>query len=149
MGTVLVQSDDFSVHKAYDELVSAYPGAALATFTGYVRDVGASGDVHQLELEHYPGMTERILRELGQQAERRFELRGWSIIHRYGCLEVNEPIVWVGVVASHRVAAFEGCQFLMDTLKTDAPFWKREHKTDGRAEWVTANDNDTLRRQRW
>lgn len=149
MGCVLVQSSTFEVNSHYDSLLTAYPGAAIVTFTGYVRDHCDRGDVIALELEHYPGMTERVLESLGDQAAERFGLRVWQIVHRYGRLEASEPIVWVGVVADHRTQAFEGCQFIIDALKTDAPFWKREHLDDGSAHWVAAQLSDTQRREQW
>jgi len=146
---VLVQEDAFEVGFHYDLLMREYPGAAVATFTGYVRDHSALGDVAGLELEHYPGMTERVLNELGEEAERRFGLRAWRIVHRYGRLESTDPIVWVGTVADHRTPAFAGCQFLMDALKTDAPFWKKERLADGSEAWVEAQTDDARRRDRW
>ena len=146
---VVVQKDVFNAAEQYDLLMRECPGAAIVTFTGYVRDHCDSGCVGQLELEHYPGMTESVLGELGQQASKRFNLKAWRIVHRYGVLDVNEPIVWAAVIADHRSAAFDACQFLMDTLKTDAPFWKREHMTDGSANWVAAKSSDSERRKRW
>ena len=146
---VLVQSQPFEVDRHYDFLVRENPGAAVVTFTGYVRDHCDRGDVTALELEHYPGMTERVLEEIGAKAQQRFGLEAWSIIHRYGKLEVTDPIVWVGVVANHRGAAFDACQFIMDVLKTDAPFWKREHLDDGSATWVEARGEDAERRLHW
>ena len=149
MRRVLVQSDTFEVQSQYATLTDAFPGAAVATFTGYVREFCDNGDVVALELEHYPGMTETVLESLGEQASHRFGLKGWRIVHRFGRLGTAEPIVWVGVVADHRTPAFHGCQFIMDALKTDAPFWKREHLDDGSAKWVAAQCSDTKRREHW
>lgn len=146
---VAVHSHAFEVESHYDLLVREYPGAAVVTFTGYVRDHCDRGDVVALELEHYPGMTESVLEQIGAQAEERFNLKAWRIVHRFGTLDVTDPIVWVGVVADHRGQAFDGCQFIMDVLKTDAPFWKREHLQNGGAEWVEARVDDSDRRQRW
>ncbi|EED36887.1 molybdopterin converting factor, subunit 2 [Luminiphilus syltensis NOR5-1B] len=145
---VFVQRERFDVAAAYRDLLSAHPGAAVVTFTGYVRDFGQGGAVNALELEHYPGMAERVLYELGQSASSRFGLRGWQLIHRYGKLGTGEPIVWVGTVADHRTAAFDSCNFIMDVLKTDAPFWKREH-SGGQSHWVEANGDDAKRRRQW
>jgi molybdopterin synthase catalytic subunit len=149
MQRVLVQSDTFDVETEYRRLVGEYPGSAVVTFAGYVRDHCDSGAVVALELEHYPEMTESILESLGQQAEIRFGLRAWRIVHRFGTLSRSDPIVWVGVVAEHRTEAFQGCQFIMDTLKTDAPFWKREHLADGSACWVASQYQDEQRRAQW
>lgn len=149
MQRVLVQSDTFDVEIEYRRLVGEYPGSAVVTFAGYVRDHCDSGAVVALELEHYPEMTESILESLGQQAEIRFGLRAWRIVHRFGTLSRSDPIVWVGVVAEHRTEAFQGCQFIMDTLKTDAPFWKREHLADGSACWVASQYQDEQRRAQW
>lgn len=146
---VLVQSEPFEVDTHYDFLLREYPGAAVVTFTGYVRDHCDGGDVVALELEHYPGMTEAMLEEIGGEASKRFGLHAWRIVHRFGTLEATDPIVWVGVASDHRGQAFDGCQFIMDRLKTDAPFWKREHMSDGRAEWVAARQDDSDRRDRW
>ncbi len=146
---VFIQKDNFDVDAHYDLLVRAFPGAAVVTFTGYVREYSEQGDVTGLELEHYPEMTQRRLQGLGEEAAARFTLKTWRIVHRYGKLDASDPIVWVGVVADHRGAAFDGCQFIMDTLKTDVPFWKREHLANGTAQWVDAKDEDTKRRKRW
>jgi len=147
--TVVVQKEVFDATEQYDRLLQECPGAAVVTFTGYVRDHCDTGGVGQLELEHYPGMTESVLEELGRRAKQRFNLKAWRIIHRYGVLDVNEPIVWTAVIADHRSAAFDACQFLMDSLKTDAPFWKREHMADGSANWVAAKNSDSERSKRW
>ncbi len=146
---VFIQKESFDVGAHYDFLVRAFSGAAVVTFTGYVREYCDQGDLTGLELEHYPAMTERRLQELGEEAAARFDLKTWRIVHRYGRLEVTDPIVWAGVVADHRGAAFDGCQFIMDTLKTDVPFWKREYLSNGKVQWVEAKNNDNLRRQRW
>lgn len=146
---VFIQKESFDVGAHYDLLVRAFPGAAVVTFTGYVREFCDQGDVVGLELEHYPAMTERRLQALGDEAATRFALNTWRIVHRYGRLDVTDPIVWAGVVADHRGAAFDGCQFIMDTLKTDVPFWKREHLANGTVQWVEPRDDDSLRRRRW
>ncbi len=146
--SAVVQADAFSPTLVYEALISECPGAAVATFTGYVRDFNADDSVQLLELEHYPGMAERVLVELGDSAMVRFNLRAWRIIHRYGALVVNEPIVWVAAVADHRGNAFAACEFMMDTLKTTAPFWKREHSDRG-AQWLAARELDLQRGERW
>lgn len=146
--SVQVQAEVFDPTDEYRRLLAQSQGAAVATFSGYVRDFSASGAVTTLELEHYPGMAERVLEALGAEACARFGLRGFRIIHRFGPMSVNEIIVWVGTVADHRGEALAACEFIMDTLKTDAPFWKRE-TGEGGSQWVEARDADTERRHRW
>ena len=118
---------------------------AVASFTGLVR--GDDG-IETLELEHYPGMTEAALRALAEQAATRWQLLGVSVAHRVGPMRVGERIVFVGTAAPHRAAALEACAFLIDRLKTDAPFWKREVRgVDAR--WVDARDADGVAAGRW
>ena len=102
----------------------------------------------ELELEHYPEMARKVLENLGQSAAERFGLSNWRIVHRFGRLAVSETIVWVGAVADHRGEAISACELMMDTLKTDAPFWKREQGPAGE-KWVASRDSDTERRARW
>jgi molybdopterin synthase catalytic subunit len=146
--SVLVQAEAFDPSLEYKNLLARCPGAAVATFSGYVRDFSASGAVTTLELEHYPGMAERVLEKLGTEATTRFGLRGFRIAHRFGLMPVNDIIVWVGTVADHRGEALAACEFIMDTLKTDAPFWKRE-TGDAGSQWVDARKTDAVRRDRW
>lgn len=120
---------------------------AVVTFTGIVRDEG--GQLQALEIEHYPGMTERALSDYGVEAARRFDLTDWRIIHRHGRLAVGEPIMMVATAARHRRAAFEAADYLMDWLKSRAPFWKREIRSDGQAEWVAAKTSDEDALARW
>lgn len=124
------------------------PHGAVATFTGFVRNFNELGDVHRLFLECYVEMAERVLQELGEEAQRRFGLKSWQIVHRFGCLSSESPIVFVATSADHRAEAFSACEFVMDTLKTDAPFWKREDFGDD-GQWVTVAKRDIGRRQRW
>lgn len=140
-----VQTEDFDLAA---ELAGFGRGAgAVVTFTGLVRD--DSGRMAALELEHYPGMTERALQHFGQQAARRFELIDWRIIHRHGRLAVGQQIMMVATAARHRRAAFDAADFLMDWLKSRAPFWKREIGADGSAQWVQAKDSDEQALDRW
>lgn len=130
------------------ELAGFGTGAgAVVTFTGIVRDEG--GQLVTMEIEHYPGMTERALADFGAQAAERFGLSDWRIVHRHGRLEVGEPIMMVATAARHRVAAFQAAEFLMDWLKSRAPFWKREIARDGTATWVAAKDADEGALNRW
>ncbi|RMC37467.1 molybdenum cofactor biosynthesis protein MoaE [Paracoccus alkanivorans] len=120
---------------------------AVVTFCGIVRD--DSGRMTALEIEHYPGMTERALNDYGQEAAGRFDLTDWRIIHRYGHLAVGEQIMMVATAARHRRAAFDAADYLMDWLKSRAPFWKREIAHDGSGEWVEAKTSDEEALARW
>ena len=126
----------------------SHPDAAVATFAGFVRDFNDDGQVDSLYLECYVEMATRVLNELGKTAQERFCLRAWQIVHRFGQMETEDPIVFVAASADHRGEAFAGCEFVMDTLKTDAPFWKREHSGD-EGHWVTVKAVDKDRRERW
>lgn len=120
---------------------------AVVTFTGIVRN-SPKGDLQAMEIEHYPGMTEASLREMAQTAMARFALGDVLVIHRYGRLAPDEVIMMVATAAPHRKAAFEAADFLMDYLKSRAPFWKREI-TDGGATWVASKDADEDALKRW
>ena len=146
--TVSVQAEPINIGDEYAALVGDAPGAAVATFTGYVRDHTGDSSVSVLHLEHYPEMAVKVLQSLGQEALARFGLLEWRIVHRFGSLSVGETIVWVGAVADHRGEAISACEFMMDTLKTDAPFWKREQSTEG-THWVASRGQDEQRRVRW
>jgi len=121
-------------------------GGAVASFTGIARK---DGDVTAIELEHFPAMTQTVLEQLVSEASRRWELLGFVLIHRVGRIEVGEEIVLVGTAALHRAAALEACGFLIDRLKNDAPFWKKEHRSDGSADWVEAKTSDDARAKMW
>ena len=126
----------------------SHPDAAVATFAGFARDFNDERQVDSLYLECYVEMATRVLNDLGNTAQQRFGLRAWQIVHRYGEMETADPIVFVATSADHRGEAFAACEFVMDTLKTDAPFWKREHSGD-EGQWVTVKDVDKDRRERW
>ncbi|KUF11310.1 molybdenum cofactor biosynthesis protein MoaE [Pseudoponticoccus marisrubri] len=119
---------------------------AVVTFTGVVRD--ADGDLQRMEIEHYPGMTEKALEAIAQEAATRWSLGEVLVIHRHGPLQAGERIMMVATAARHRKAAFEAADFLMDYLKSRAPFWKKEHGADG-AGWVAARDEDEAALRRW
>jgi molybdopterin synthase catalytic subunit len=123
---------------------------AVVSFLGTVRDwhPDASGEVLSLELEHYPGMTERAIEAMVDQALNRFDIYAAQVIHRVGLLQPLDQIVWVAVSSAHRGEAFQACEFLMDYLKTQAPFWKKEQTPDG-ARWVDARVQDDAALQRW
>ena len=118
---------------------------AIVTFSGIVR--GDDG-LRALEIEHYPGMTERALTDIAKEALERWSLNDVLVIHRFGTLEVGEPIMMVATASGHRQQAFEAADFLMDYLKSRAPFWKKETRADGEA-WVAAKDSDEAALRRW
>jgi molybdopterin synthase catalytic subunit len=121
---------------------------AVASFTGYCRSEG--GRLAALELEHYPGMAEEEIGRVVQDAVTRWPLSGLTVIHRFGMMRPGDGIVLVVTASSHRTAAFEAAEFLMDYLKTRAPFWKKEHRADGSiGEWVEAKDFDDKTAERW
>lgn len=122
---------------------------AVASFTGLVRDLADNQAVSAMTLEHYPGMTEKKLGEIEAEAHQRWELQASLIIHRYGRMLAGEPIVLVATASPHRAAALESCAFLMDWLKTKAPFWKLEETDDGATSWVDARTSDDKATARW
>lgn len=151
---IQVQEADFDLAKEYEELRAQAPKiGAISTFTGLVRDYN-DGDNQTLEqvsnlyLEHYPGMTEKVLENIVKEAQNRWELMGVRLIHRVGPLHPSDQIVFVGVSSAHRGDAFAACEFLMDFLKTKAPFWKKEQTPEG-DRWVDARDSDSDAAERW
>ena len=147
--TVRIQEADFDLGA---ELAALRAGdtriGALASFVGLVRDINDGSHVSEMTLEHYPGMTEKALEEIVAQARERWVLLGVSVIHRFGRFVPTDRIVFVGVASAHRGEAFAACEFIMDYLKTRAPFWKREETPDG-ARWVDARDSDDSAAARW
>ncbi len=119
---------------------------AVVSFTGVVRDT--DGDLQEMLIEHYPGMTESAIAKIAEQATQRWDLADVLVIHRYGPLKPSEPIMMVATASAHRAAAFEAADFLMDYLKSRAPFWKKEVTADG-ASWVAAKDADEDALKRW
>lgn len=147
--SVSVQQQDFDIGAEVRALTAGrHQVGAVATFTGLVRDINDGSGVHAMTLEHYPGMTENALQEIVEQARGRWELDGVRVIHRYGRLLPGDQIVFVGVTSAHRGDAFAACEFIMDFLKTRAPFWKREETPEG-ARWVDARDADDSAAERW
>lgn len=144
MSTIRIQREDFDVAAECDALRHGNIGA-IATFTGLVR---GEGGLIAMTLEHYPGMTEREIARHVAEAETRWPLLGVTVIHRVGRLLPGERIVLVAVASTHRKAAFEACEFLMDYLKTSAPFWKQEER-GARTEWVDAKASDDEAAKRW
>ena len=119
---------------------------ALVSFSGLVRD--KDGTLQEMTLEHYPGMTEKALREIADQAKTRWQLNAVTIIHRYGPMRPGDQIMMVAAASAHRQAAFDAASFMMDYLKSRAPFWKSERRGDG-TNWVAAKDEDDAARDRW
>jgi molybdopterin synthase catalytic subunit len=145
---VSIQTEDFDVAAEIAALRRADPGVgAVCSFIGTVRDRSEGASVSAMELEHYPGMTEKAIEQMIDEAFRRFDLRAARVIHRVGPLAVQDQIVLVVVTSAHRGQSFQACEFLMDYLKTQAPFWKKETTPEG-DHWVDARvaDDDALRR---
>ncbi|WP_247716900.1 molybdenum cofactor biosynthesis protein MoaE [Gymnodinialimonas ceratoperidinii] len=148
MSFVRVQEAAFDVGAELNAFTEAVEGAgAVVSFTGLTRDV-AEGDMIAMEIEHYPGMTQSALEAIRDDAMARFSLQGALVIHRYGRLVPGEVIMMVATASRHRAGAFLGAQFLMDYLKSRAPFWKREITERG-ADWVAAKEDDESALDRW
>ena len=146
-----VQAGDFDVAAEMEALGRPGPDGcpgAVATFTGLVRDMAGGRKIEAMTLEHYPGMTEAELGRIRDEAMRRWPVARAVVIHRTGRLLPGERIVFVGCASEHRDAAFEAARFIMDFLKTDAPFWKAE-ESGGESVWVEAAESDTEARERW
>jgi molybdopterin synthase catalytic subunit len=149
MMRVSIQTADFDLTAEVAALRAGDQGVgAIATFTGTVRDRSEGAPVSALELEHYPGMTERAIESMIDEARRRFDIRGARVVHRVGRLLAGDQIVLVAVSSAHRGVAFQACEFLMDYLKTQAPFWKKETTPEG-ARWVDARVADDAALARW
>lgn len=147
--TVSVQTGPFDAQAEADALRAGdREVGAVVTFVGTVRDVSEGDAVAMLELEHYPGMTEKALAAIVDEARARFDIRGVRVIHRVGVLAPGDPIVLVAVTSAHRGDAFDACRFVMDYLKTRAPFWKKERSPAGER-WVDARVSDDEAAARW
>ena len=147
--SVRVQAEDFDAAAESARLIAGrHDIGAVVAFTGLCRDEG--GTLAALELEHYPGMAEAEINRVVEQARARWPLEGVTVIHRFGKIAPGAQIVLVVTASSHRAAAFEAASFLMDYLKTRAPFWKKEHRRDGsQGDWVAAKDEDDAALERW
>ena len=146
---ISIQTDDFDPVAEYANLRHSGAGTgAIATFTGLVRDSGDMKGVTGLYLEHYPGMTEQVIEGLITTAAERWDVRKARVIHRVGRLALQDQIVFVGVCSAHRGDAFAACQYIMDALKTSAPFWKKEI-TDSGEHWVEQKASDVARGKTW
>lgn len=146
---IRVQAEPFDVTAESDALTFGRTDiGAVVAFTGLCRDEG--GTLACLEIEHYPGMAEDEIGRVVAQAEARWPLAGTSVIHRHGRIAPGDPIVLVVTASRHRAAAFEAAAFLMDYMKTRAPFWKKDHRADGQTGgWVTASESDDRAAERW
>ena len=159
---ISIQTEDFSLEEEYQRLRKlAGDAGAIVTFTGLVRELYDSsgmteeqqnaaqqGKVHTLYLEHYPGMTEKSLQQISDQAAEKWPLLASCIIHRVGELTAREQIVFVGTASAHRQDAFESAQFMMDYLKSNAPFWKKQNSAAGSA-WIESRQSDADALDRW
>ena len=145
--SVRVQREDFDVG-AESRALQAETVGGIALFVGTVRGLSSDDGVTAMTLEHFPGMTESELERIETEARQRWPLEDVTIIHRVGRLLPGEQIVMVAAASAHRQAAFDAAQFIMDFLKTDAPFWKAEER-DGKTSWVEAKDSDDAARERW
>jgi molybdopterin synthase catalytic subunit len=149
MSIVRVQAEDFDLSTEMAALRSADPRVgAIVSFVGTVRDMNDGASVAEMELEHYPGMTEQAIGKIVEQARVRWPLFGAVVIHRVGPLRPMEQIVLVACTAAHRGEAFAACEFIIDYLKTEAPFWKKEQTPDG-ARWVDARATDDTALEKW
>lgn len=148
--SVIIQNDDFSIEEEYQSLRSKAPHqtGAICTFTGLVREFGDRPNIQGMFLEHYPGMTEKCLYKLINQAQEKWHIHFAKVIHRVGTLKLTDQIVFVGVSSAHRADAFSACEYIMDYLKTDAPFWKKEVSKD-KSLWVEAKSSDQERKNKW
>lgn len=146
---ISVQTEDFDLSAEIAKLRANNPAiGAVVSFVGVVRDLNEGLDVQAMELEHYPGMTEKALQEIVAQASNRWQLMECLVIHRVGALKPLDQIVLVAVASAHRGEAFAACEFIMDYLKTQAPFWKKERTPDGER-WVDAREADDTAVSKW
>ncbi|HPF47574.1 MAG: molybdenum cofactor biosynthesis protein MoaE [Alphaproteobacteria bacterium] len=146
---ISVQAEDFDIGEEISKIRHGRTDlGAIATFTGLVRDIHGDHVIRKMTLEHFPAMAEKELLKIAEQSMKRWPLEDLTIIHRYGPLYPGDNIVLVITTSHHREAAFKAAQFIMDWLKTDAPFWKKE-ETDMGEHWVAAKEDDTKKRDRW
>lgn len=147
--SVRVQEQDFDLSTEVAQLRAAQPGVgAIVSFVGTVRDLNEGASVAEMELEHYPGMTEQSIQSIIEQARARWDIFGALVIHRVGPLKPMEQIVLVAVTSAHRGEAFAACEFIIDYLKTEAPFWKKEQTPEG-GRWVDARVSDDVALEKW
>jgi len=145
---ISIQTEDFDLATEYEQLRQRNSAGAIVTFSGLVRDLDQDQKINAIELEHYPGRTEKSLQMIIDQAHERWDIQETRVIHRVGKIKANEQIVFVGVSSAHRRDAFNACEFIMDYLKTQAPFWKKQY-TETDNYWVEAKASDDDAAQRW
>ncbi|MDY3116017.1 MAG: molybdopterin synthase catalytic subunit MoaE [Sutterella sp.] len=146
--TIRIGEADFNVAEETQKLSKSGEAGAVVSFLGVVRNANEGDQVYAMELEHYPGMTEKALGKIVNLARERWTLGDITVIHRVGKLLPGDQIVLVLVASAHRKEAFEACEYIMDWLKTEAPFWKKEHTPDG-PRWVDARESDEQAKRRW
>jgi molybdopterin synthase catalytic subunit len=145
---IRIQAADFDIAAVNRELLTGRSDVgAIASFIGQVRDLEADS-LQQMTLEHYPGMTEKALQGIAEKAQARWQIADLAIIHRVGALKPADQIVMVSVLSAHRGDAFAACEFIMDYLKTEAPFWKKETSEQG-SKWVEARQSDISAQKKW
>lgn len=151
---ISIQTEDFDFSTEYEQLKRQSPqSGAIVMFVGLVREFSDHAHINSMTLEHYPGMTERVLNDIITQAQKKWPLERVRIIHRIGELFSSDQIVLVGVSSAHRVSAYEASQFIMDILKTEAPFWKKESTLDlqgsEKERWVESKTSDSIKAANW
>ena len=145
---ISIQADDFDVAAVYHSLANSGNAGAVAMFVGLVRDLASEGDLQHLFLEHYPGMAEQQIANILAEANTRWDIIDHRIIHRVGELKPHEQIVFVGISSTHRQDSFAACEFIMDHLKSQVAFWKKEQTTND-ATWLTPREQDHAVLERW
>jgi len=149
LNEVRIQAEDFDLSTEIAQLRAGHPKVGgVVTFVGTVRDLNEGASVSEMELEHYPGMTEQSISNIIDQAKQRWPIMGALVIHRIGPLKPKDQIVLVAVTSAHRGEAFAACEFIIDYLKTEAPFWKKEQTPEG-ARWVDARVSDDAALNKW
>ena len=146
--TIIIQEDSFSISKTILKFSEKDNVGAVVSFSGYVREFSKEKQLKYMELEHYPGMTEKALESIVQKAKSHWDIEQTTIIHRVGKLLPKDIIVGVIVSSRHRSNAFKACEFIIDVLKTDAPFWKKEISDKGEA-WVAEREEDIIKKTNW
>ncbi|MCX2960251.1 molybdopterin synthase catalytic subunit MoaE [Rodentibacter caecimuris] len=145
---ISVQEEEFDQNSVYQWLSAQYSVGAVVIFVGKVRDLNLGDDVSSLYLEHYPAMTEKALQEIVSEAKQRWDIQRIVVIHRVGLLHTGDEIVLVGVASAHRGDAYRANEFIMDYLKSKAPFWKKEQTNRGER-WIEARDSDKTALEKW
>ena len=146
---IRVQAEDFSLQVEYDKLREQTSAGAVVTFSGLVRDINQRQAVSALTVKHYPGMAEKSLAQIVEQAKSRWQIINCRVIHRIGEFKPSDQIVFVGVACEHRQDAFTACEFIMDALKNQALFWKKESWVNNKSHWLKAQQEDLDALNRW